>query len=59
MKLKIDCKILSEQIQLLEMYASVMSSKHNKELVEGILNILSEVMWAVEEDEDLRFERVN
>ena len=59
MKLKIDCKILSEQIQLLEMYASVMSNKHNKELVEGILNILSEVMWAVEEDEDLRFERIN
>jgi hypothetical protein len=59
MKIKIDCRILSEQIQLLEMYAGVISSKHNKELVEGILNILSEVMWAVEEDEDLRFERVN
>ena len=59
MKLKIDCALLSEQIHLLEMYESVMTNKHNKELVEGVLNILSEVMWAVEEDEDLRFERVN
>lgn len=55
MKIKIDCKLLSEQIQLLDMYAGVMSNKHNKELVEGILNLLSEISFAVEEEEEVKF----
>ena len=58
MTIKIDCKLLSEQIQLLDMYAGVMSNKHNKELVEGILNLLSEISFAIEEEEKIEFERV-
>lgn len=58
MKIKIDCRLLSEQIQLLDMYAGVMNNKHNKELVEGILNLLCEISFAVEEEEEIQFERV-
>ena len=58
MTIKIDCKLLSEQIQLLDMYAGVMSNKRNKELVEGILNLLSEISFAVEEEEEVKFVRV-
>ncbi len=55
MVIKIDCKLLSEQIQLLDMYAGVMSNKHNKELVEGIANLLSEISFAVEEEQKIKF----
>lgn len=58
MKIKIDCKLLSEQIQLLDMYAGVMSNKRNKELVEGILSLLSQISFAVEEEEEIKFVRV-
>lgn len=58
MKIKIDCKLLSEQIQLLDMYAGVMSNKYNKELVEGILNLLSEISFAIEEEEKIEFVRM-
>lgn len=57
MKIKINCKLLSEQIQLLDMYSSVMTNEHNKGLVEGIVNLLSEISFAVEEGEDVCFER--
>ena len=40
------------------MYAGVMSNKRNKELVEGILNLLSEISFAVEEEEEVKFVRV-
>lgn len=58
MKIKINCRLLSEQIQPLDMYAGVMSNKHNMELVEGILNLLSEISFAIEEEEEIKFERV-
>ena len=58
MKIKIDCRLLSEQIQLLDMYAGVMSNKYNKELVEGILSLLSQISFAVEEEEEIKFVRV-
>ena len=59
MEIKIDCQLLSEQIQLLDMYASVMTNEHNKGLVEGIANLLSEISFAVEEDKEIKFIRVN
>ena len=58
MVIKVNCKLLSEQIQLLDMYASVMSNKYNKGLVEGIANLLSEISFAVEENEEICFKRV-
>lgn len=57
MTIKIDCKNLSEQIQLLDMYLSVMTNKHNKGLVAGIVNLLSEISFAVEEEEKVQFIR--
>ena len=57
MIIKIDCKILSEQIQLLDMYSSVMTNEHNRGLVEGVVNVLSEISFALEEGEEINFVR--
>ena len=56
-EIKINCKLLSEQIQLLEMYCGVMSNKHNQGLVEGIINLLSEISFAAEEEAEVQFVR--
>lgn len=57
MIIKIDCQLLSEQIQLLDMYSSVMTNAHNKTLVEGIVSLLSEISFAVEEELEVDFVR--
>ena len=57
MEIKVNCKLLSEQISLLEMYADVMSNKYNQGLVEGIINLLSEVSFAAEEEAEVQFVR--
>lgn len=57
MEIKIDCKLLSEQIQFLDMYVGVISNKHNQKLVEGILNLLVEISFAVEEEQEINFIR--
>ena len=57
MIIKIDCQLLSEQIQLLDMYADVMTNGHNKSLIEGIASLLSEISFAVEEELEIDFVR--
>lgn len=59
MDIKVDCKILGEQIQLLDMYSSVIVSPHNRELVDGIVNLLSAISFAVEEEQEIKFVNVN
>lgn len=59
MDIKVDCKLLSEQIQLMDMYSSVISNEHNKELVDGIANLLSEIYYSVETGMKINFEKVN
>ena len=58
MKIKVDCKLLDEQIRFLDMYSSVITGEHNKELINGVTNLLSQINYAVEEDQELHFERV-
>ena len=58
MKTKVDLKILDEQIQYLDSLFSTMTDEHKRELVDGVINLLDVIRWAVTEDEDLRFERV-
>lgn len=55
MQIKVDCKLLSEQIQLLDAYASVMNNEYNKGLVEGISNFLSQISFAIEKDIEIEF----
>ena len=39
------------------MYYSVITDEHKKGLVEGIANLLSEINFAVETNEDISFEK--
>ena len=59
MDIKVDCKLLDEQIQLLDMYSSVISNEYNKGLVDGIVNLLSAISFAVEEEREIKFVRAN
>lgn len=59
MEIKIDCKLLNEQIQLLDMYASIITHEHKRELVEGVINLLDRIEWALEEGEEIHLEKVN
>ena len=59
MEVKINCRQLSEQLQLLDMYSSVMNNKYNKNLVDGIIDLLDKICWAVEEEEKIDFVRVD
>ena len=59
MKTKVDLQLLEEQIQYLDSLESIITNEHTKELVDGIINLLDRIRWAVKEDDELRFERVN
>ena len=56
MTITINCKLLNEQIQFLDMYHSMITDEYKKGLVEGIANLLSEINFAVETNEDIYFE---
>lgn len=57
MIIKVDCKLLSRQIEMLDMYSSVMADKHKKELVDGVAEFLSAICHAVENDQEVDFVR--
>ena len=58
MKIKIDCKILSEQISLCDACAEKFRNVFLGEYFSGIANLLSKISFAVEECESIEFERV-
>lgn len=55
MEIKIDLKLLNEQIQLLDMYSSIITHEYKRDLVEGIINFLDRIEWALEEGEEINF----
>ena len=57
MNIKIDCAHLSQQIDLVDQCANVISDTHTKELMYGAARLLSDICFAVEEDESVVFER--
>ena len=59
MDIKVDCKILDEQIEYLDGLTSIITNKHKRELVDGIVNLLSAVSFAVEEEAEIKFVSVN
>ena len=59
MKPKVDLKLLDEQIQFLDMYSDMITDEHKRELVDGVINLLDWIRYVVENDDELRFERVN
>ena len=56
MIIKIDCKLLNEQIQFLDMYSDMITDEYKKGLIDGVANLLSEISYAVEEGKDICFE---
>lgn len=57
--MKIDIRILDEQIQLVDILANNASSGREYDLLNGIANLLSEVAFAAEKGEYVHFEEVN
>ena len=57
MIIKIDCKYLNEQINFLDMYCGMVTDEYKKELVGGVVSLLSEINFAVETNEDISFEK--
>lgn len=59
MEIKIDCKLLNEQIEFLDLYSGIMTDEYKKGLVEGVAEFLSQICFAVEDDRYISFKRVD
>ena len=59
MEIKIDLDILKEQIYMCDVHACNASSEEEREIFEGIANLLSEIDFAVENEQVIGFEKVN
>lgn len=59
MDIKIDLKLLDEQIYMCDVHANNASSEEERELFNGIANLLSEICYSVETGMKINFERVN
>lgn len=56
MEIKIDCKILNEQIKILDAYASVVVNGNTRDMIDGVVNLLDRICWALEEGEEIYIE---
>lgn len=59
MKIKIDLNILKEQIYMCDVHADNASSEEEREIFLGIANLLSEINFYVENEQEIGFEKVN
>ena len=58
MKIKIDCEILREQIDLCDACVDKFGvNSEVGEMFDGISNLLSEICYAVEENKNIEFEK--
>ena len=57
MTIKINCACLSQQIDLVDQCADAISDAQTKEMLYGAARLLSDICFAVEEDESVVFER--
>lgn len=58
MNIKVDCKILDEQIKMLDIYASLIRDDHKREMIDGVINLLDKICWALEEGEEIYLEKI-
>ena len=58
MDIKIDLKLLNAQINLCGTFADVRNSSF-AEKFDGIANLLSEISYAIEENQEINFIKVN
>lgn len=59
MRIKIDLKLLEEQIYMCDVHADNASTEDEREIFIGIANLLSEINFAVENEQEISFEKVN
>ena len=59
MEIKIDCKLLNEQIEFLDLCSGIMTDEHKKGLFEGVAELLSQICFAVEDNRYISFKRVD
>ena len=59
MDIKIDCKILKEQIQLCDSCADMFKFETLKGMFGGIAELLSTICFALEEDKEINFIKEN
>ena len=59
MDINIDLKLLEEQIYMCDIHADNASSEEEREIFIGVANLLSEISWAVENEEYVTFVKVN
>lgn len=57
MKIKIDLSILKEQIYMCDIHTDNASSEEEREVFDGISNLLDEICFAIEREEDIEFVR--
>ncbi len=57
MKIKIDLELLNAQIQECDIKADNASTEEERGIFEGIANLLSNIAFAVENDDEIYFER--
>lgn len=57
MEIKISLNLLKEQIYMCDVHANNASSEEERDIFEGISNLLDEIGFAVEKEEDIEFIR--
>ena len=58
MKIKINMKLFEEQIHMCDTKAEY-GDKYEQDIFDGIANLLSEINFALENDEEIEFEKVD
>lgn len=58
MDIKINLEILQDQIEFLDMYASVIGDEEKANLVDGVVNLLGAIEEGVRKGEEIYFQRV-
>ena len=58
MKLKIDMRLLKEQIDICDTQAINARNEYECDMLDGIANLLSEINYALENNEKIEFEKV-
>ena len=55
MEIRIDCELLNEQIKICDEYSNNVNNEHDRDLFDGISNLLSEVCYALDNDKPINF----
>ena len=59
MIIKVDTNLLNKQIYLIDVYANNASSEHDRGLLDGVANLLSEIIGVSDGSNEVYFEKVN